>query len=119
MVHRALAYFLQTPPNKTSTNLCRSCVSPIKAKKSKQFWHKHSSRPAFRQSTANDISGHYKQHYFLFSSFSLSSTFLIEGVLGSKNLLSKCVVCMSRIPHYFVLLIFPLSSCPIIYVGIY
>ena len=43
-----------------------------------------SSPSAFRQSTGNDVSGHYKRHYF-----STSSTFLIEGVLGSKNLFSK------------------------------
>ena len=37
-------------------------------------------------STGNDIRGPYKRHSFILSS--LLSTFLIEGVLGSKNLLS-------------------------------
>ena len=43
-----------------------------------------SSQLAFRRSTGNDVSGHYKHHYFLFSS--PSSTFFIELVLVSKNL---------------------------------
>ena len=52
---------------------------------------RRSSRSAFGRSTGNDVSGHYKRHYFLFSFFfsSPSSTFLIEGVLGSKNLFSE------------------------------
>ena len=45
------------------------------------------------RSTGNIISGHYKRHYFLpvFSSscFPPLSTFLIERVLGSKNLLRE------------------------------
>ena len=45
-----------------------------------------SSQLVFRRSTGNDVSGHYKQHYFLFSPL---STFLIEGVLRSKILFSK------------------------------
>ena len=45
-----------------------------------------SSRSAFGRSTGNDVSGHFKHHYFLFFLFSPLSTFLIEGVLGSKNL---------------------------------
>ena len=52
---------------------------------------------AVRRSTGNDVSGHYFHHYFLFFLlffsfflfFSPSSIFLIEGVLGSKNLFSK------------------------------
>ena len=50
-----------------------------------------SSRSAFGRSTGNDVSGHYKRHYFLFSFLfsSLSSTFLMEGVLRSKNLFSE------------------------------
>ena len=49
---------------------------------------RRSSRSAFGRSTGNDVSGHYKRHYILFFFFfsSPSSTFLIEGVLGSKNL---------------------------------
>ena len=43
-----------------------------------------------RRSTGNDISGHYFRHYFLLPfSFSPSPTFLIEGVLGSKNRSAK------------------------------
>ena len=44
--------------------------------------NRHSSQSAFGWLTRNDVSGHYKQHYF-FSLFfpPLSSTFLIEGVL--------------------------------------
>ena len=50
-----------------------------------------SSWSAFGQSTGNNVSGHYKQHYFLlvFSQFPPLSTFLIEGVLGSRNLFCK------------------------------
>ena len=45
----------------------------------------------FRRSTGNDVSGQYFHHYFLllFPFFSPSSPFLIEGVLGSKNLFSE------------------------------
>ena len=55
---------------------------------------RRSSRSAFGRSTGNDVSGHYKRHYFLFFFLfflfsSPSSTFLIEGVLGSKNLFSE------------------------------
>ena len=56
---------------------------------------RRSSRSAFGRSTGNDVSGHYKRNYFLFFFFlfsffsSPSSTFLIEGVLGSKNLFSE------------------------------
>ena len=56
---------------------------------------RRSRRSAFGRLTGNDVSGHYKRHYFLFLFFffffffSPSSTFLIEGVLGSKNLFSK------------------------------
>ena len=46
-----------------------------------------SSRSAFGQSTGNDVSGHYKHHSLPF--FFLSWPFLVEGVLGSKNLFSK------------------------------
>ena len=59
------------------------------------FWHE---RAAFQsvgvwRPTGNDVSGHYKRHYFL-SFFFPSSTFLIEGALGSKNLFSKsCLEC--------------------------
>ena len=71
-----------------------------------QLWYfgtsvRRSSRSAFGRSTGNDVSGHYKRHYFLFSFFlffsffsSPSSTFLIEGVLGSKKLFSEsCLEC--------------------------
>ena len=58
-----------------------------------------SSRSAFGRPTGNDVSGHYKRHCFLFF-FSFffflfpSSTFLIEGVLRSKNLFSEsCLEC--------------------------
>ena len=48
---------------------------------------------AFGRSTGNDVSGHYKHNYFPFhflvQFFSPSWSFLIEGVLGSKNLFSK------------------------------
>ena len=45
---------------------------------------------ALRRLTGNNISGHYKRQPFLFFFFfSPSYTFLIEGVLGSKNLFSK------------------------------
>ena len=61
---------------------------------------RRSSRSAFRRLTGNDVSGHYKRHYFLsffsffFLFFSPSSTFLIEGVLGSKNLFCEsCLKC--------------------------
>ena len=53
-----------------------------------KYWHKrsHSSRLAFRRSTGNDVSGHYKCHYFPFSFiFSPSQPFFIEVVLGSKK----------------------------------
>ena len=51
---------------------------------------RRTSRSAFGRSTGNDVSGHYKRHYFLFSFFSSpSSTFLIEVVLKSKNLFTK------------------------------
>ena len=61
-----------------------------------------SSRSVFGRSTGNDVSGHYKRHYFFsiffFSSsifpFSPSRPFLIEGVLGSKNLFSES--CLER-----------------------
>ena len=43
----------------------------------------------FRRSTGNDVSGHYFHHYFFPLFFSPSSPFLIEGVLGSKNLFSE------------------------------
>ena len=46
---------------------------------------RRSSRSAFGRPTGNNVSGHYKRHYFL-SFFFPSSTFLIEGALGSKNL---------------------------------
>ena len=47
---------------------------------------------AVRQSTDNDVSGHYFHRYFLFFLFfflSPSSIFLIEGVLRSRNLFSE------------------------------
>ena len=48
---------------------------------------RRSSRSAFGQSTGNDVSGHYKRHYLPPPTFfPPSSTFLIEAVLGSKNL---------------------------------
>ena len=53
---------------------------------------RHSSCLVFGRSTGNDASGHYKHHYFLVFSprfFSLSPTFLTEGMLGSKNVFSK------------------------------
>ena len=56
---------------------------------------RRSSRSAFGRSTGNDVSGHYKRHYFLFLFFfilffsSPLSPFLIERVLGSKNLFSE------------------------------
>ena len=57
---------------------------------------RRSSQSAFGRSTDNDVSGHYKRHYFFFFLFffsflffSPSSTFLKEGVLGSKNLFSE------------------------------
>ena len=60
---------------------------------------RRSSRSSFGRLTGNDVSGHYKRHYFLFFFLFLfffflffsspSSTFLIEGVLGSKNLFSE------------------------------
>ena len=56
-------------------------------------WHERSALQsvAVRRSTGNDVSGHYFHHSFLFISFFSppSSPFLIEGVLGSKNLYSK------------------------------
>ena len=42
-----------------------------------------SSRSAFGRPTGNDVSGHY---IIFFPFFFPSSTFLIEGALGSKNL---------------------------------
>ena len=48
-----------------------------------------SSWLAFGWSTGNNIRGHCKQHYFLLVFFSPLSTYLIEGVLGWKNLFSK------------------------------
>ena len=48
---------------------------------------RRSSRLAFGRPTGNDVSGQWPQKTTLFSFlFSLSSTFLIEGVLESKNL---------------------------------
>ena len=45
-----------------------------------------SSLSAYGRSTCNDVSGHYFQHHFLSSPFFSPplTTFLIEGVLGSK-----------------------------------
>ena len=43
---------------------------------------------AVRRSTGNDMCDHFFRRC-CFISFSLSSTFLIEGVLGSKNLFSE------------------------------
>ena len=40
-----------------------------------KFWHE---RATFQMANGNDVSGHYKHHYFLFFLFP-SSTFLIEG----------------------------------------
>ena len=56
------------------------------------YWHERAAvqAVAVRQSTGNDVSGHYFRHYFLFFHFSPPSRpFLIEGVLGSKNLFSE------------------------------
>ena len=47
------------------------------------------------RSTGNDVSGHYFHYYFLSSP---SSPFLIEGVLGSKNLFSESCL---KWPHYY------------------
>ena len=48
---------------------------------------RRSSRAAFGRSTGNDVSDHYKRNYYIIIFFfSPSSTFLIEGVLESKNL---------------------------------
>ena len=46
---------------------------------------RRSSWSAFGRWSGNDISGHYKRHYF----FPLLSSFLIEGVLGSNNLFGE------------------------------
>ena len=53
------------------------------------FWHerRRCSRSPFRWLTGNDVSGPLISPFFSF--FSPSSTFLIEGVLGSKNLFSE------------------------------
>ena len=57
------------------------------------FWHEWSALQsvAVRRSTGNDVSGHYFHRFFFLSffssffSFSPSSIFLLEGVLGSRN----------------------------------
>ena len=60
-------------PNADRRNSVHSC----------QYWHE---QLAFSQSTGNHVNDHYKQHYFpLFFSFPVLSTFLMEGVLGSKT----------------------------------
>ena len=51
------------------------------------------SRSALVLSTGNDVSGHYKHNYFpffslLFFPFSVA-TFVIEGVLGTKELFGE------------------------------
>ena len=62
------------------------------------------SRLPFRRSTGNAVSGHYFHHYFFppVFFFSPSSPFLIEGVLGSKNLFSesdsKCPITQGQTP---------------------
>ena len=54
------------------------------------FWHeRRRSRSLFRLSTGNDVSGPLFSPLFSLTFFSPSSTFLIEGVLGSKNLFSE------------------------------
>ena len=59
---------------------------------------RHCSRSPFRRLTGNDVSGHYFHHYFFPPVFfSPSSPFLIEGVLGSKNLFSESY---SEQPYY-------------------
>ena len=70
--------------NLITTRLISILSKPIKSGTSSR----HSSRSAFGWSTGNDVSGHYKRRYFLFSFFP-SSTFLIEGEFGTKNLFSK------------------------------
>ena len=62
-------------------------------------WNKWSAfqSVAVRRATGNDVSGHYFRRYFLFSFFSFSPPsrpFLIERVLGSKNLFHKS--CLER-----------------------
>ena len=66
----------------------------------KRYWHERAAfqRSVFGQSTAgNDVVATKNNSFsFLFFSFffSPSSTFLIEGVLGSKNLFSEsCLDC--------------------------
>ena len=62
------------------------------------YWHKHAAfqRSAFGRSTAgNDVVATIFIRLFFFSPrFSLSRPFLIEGVLGSKNLFSES--CLER-----------------------
>ena len=60
----------------------------------KIYWHELSALQLapVRRSTGNDVSGALFSPFFslfLFLFFSLSSTFLIKGVLGSKNLFSE------------------------------
>ena len=55
------------------------------------YWHELS---AFGRSTGNNVGGQNKQHYIVFCLFFSffpppSSTFLIEGILRSKNLFSE------------------------------
>ena len=47
------------------------------------YWHK---RSAFGQTTGNDVSGYYFHHSFPVFFPPPSSPFLIEGMIGSKNL---------------------------------
>ena len=60
----------------------------------KCFWHERSALQSVgvRRSTGNDVSGQLFSplfSIFFFSIFSLSRPFLIEGVFGSKKLVSE------------------------------
>ena len=75
---------------------CRRCSQSPLCISGPLFWHELSALQsvAVRRSTGNDVSGHFFRHYFLLFFSSLffsppSRPFLIEGVLGSKNLFSE------------------------------
>ena len=56
------------------------------------YWHERAAvqAVAVRQSTGNDVSGHYFHHFFLLLIFfSQSCPFLIEGMPESRNLFNE------------------------------
>ena len=92
MTLKTLGFLNMISPRGGNQNLW---VPATKFQGGNQVWFTHSDTIG---RTGNDVSGHYKRHYFLFFLFSFffffffsspSSTFLIEGVLGSKNLFSE------------------------------